>query len=289
MKRSLLLSLFAVAIVAMTVGQAMAVISLQLNLRYTDPADVTEGGGWDLLAKTDNADGIAGLTVVLDNINFGSATFNTAIDGIPIETRQSGTLVEFVWGYDPSAVAGTGKFLDVGTGAGSPGNVADDDLFPGANTTYDNMALIASGTFGGVRPSFGSFPGDGGGPTAGQNWASSAMAGAGALDTITLMGGDGVRGDSVATDGLKPGDANRNGTVDGTDFAILAGKWQQAGAWNDGDFNDSGTVDGADFALLAGSWQTSSPSPALAAVPEPASLALLMSALSLGIVARRSR
>lgn len=289
MKRSLLLSLFAVAILAMTVGQAMATISLSLNLRYDDPANEAAGGTWDLLARTDNPNGISGLSVVLDGITFGETAFNTAIAGIPIETKQSGSIVEFVWGYDPAAVAGTGKFLGVGTGDGSPGNVAKDDLFSGSPNTYDNMALIASGGFGATRPAFATFPGTGGGDTAGQNWDTNAMAAGGALDTIVLLGGDGVRGDGVATDGLKAGDANRNGTVDGTDFAILAGAWQQAGNWNTGDFNSSGTVDGADFALLAGNWQTSSASPAVTAVPEPASLALLLGAISLGIVARRSR
>ncbi len=71
------------------------------------------------------------------------------------------------------------------------------------------------------------------------------------------------------------GDANRSGFVDGSDFAILAGNWQTSGkVWEDGDFNGDGNVDGSDFALLAGNWQTG-PAAAVAAIPEPASIAML--------------
>ena len=60
-----------------------------------------------------------------------------------------------------------------------------------------------------------------------------------------------------------PGDANRDGRVDGSDVTILAAHWQ-AGVpngdtenvtWNMGDFNGDGKVDGADVTILAGNWQ----------------------------------
>ena len=60
-----------------------------------------------------------------------------------------------------------------------------------------------------------------------------------------------------------PGDANRDGRVDGSDVTILAAHWQ-AGVlngdtenvtWNMGDFNGDGKVDGSDVTILAGNWQ----------------------------------
>ncbi len=288
MKRSLLMSFCVVAIVAMSLGQAMATISLSLNLRYTDPANAAGGGTWDLLAKTDNVNGISALVVVLDNITFGSTTFNSAIDGIPIETSQSGTLTEIVWGYDVNATAGVGKFADVGNGAGTPGNVPNDDLF-GSNATYNNMALIMSGAFGATRPSFGSLPGAGGGPSTGQSWSSGAMTAGGPEEAIVLMGGDGVRGDSVAVDGLLLGDSNRDGVVNNTDFGnVINNFFASPRTWDQGDFNSDGVVNNTDFGFVINNFFASAPNPAFTAVPEPASFALLAAAgAMLGFIRKR--
>lgn len=294
MKRSLLMSLCAVAIVAMSLGQAMATISLSLNLRYNDPANAAEGGTWDLLARTDSANGISGLVVVLNDITFGSTTFNSAIDGIPIETSQSGNITEIVWGYDVNATAGVGKFLNVGKGNGTPGNVAKDDLFPGAANSYDNMALIMSGAFGATRPSFGTLPGTGGGPTTGQSWSSAAMTAGGAEEAIVLLGGDGVRGDSVSVDGLKLGDIQRNGGVDANDLGVLLNFFGSAAGtrtWDQGDVEgNDGDVDANDLGVLLNFFGQTSTPPAFAAVPEPTSvmLALMASASVVAFGRRRS-
>jgi hypothetical protein len=50
MKRSLLMSVCAATLVAFVCGQAMATVTLSLNLRYTDPANEGAGGTWELLA-----------------------------------------------------------------------------------------------------------------------------------------------------------------------------------------------------------------------------------------------
>lgn len=47
------------------------------------------------------------------------------------------------------------------------------------------------------------------------------------------------------------GDANLDGTVDSSDYAILSANYGESGKiWSDGDFNYDGTVDDADAALL---------------------------------------
>jgi hypothetical protein len=85
------------------------------------------------------------------------------------------------------------------------------------------------------------------------------------------------------------GDANRDGSVNGTDFALLAGNFGVASGadWGRGDFNGDGAVNGSDFALLAGNFGKMGGDPPVfgggaflsasgsAAVPEPSALGLL--------------
>ncbi len=91
-----------------------------------------------------------------------------------------------------------------------------------------------------------------------------------------------------------PGDANDNGFVDDIDLAIVLGNWEQdpqiISTWGLGNFTEESLgdtdVEDADLAVLLGNW-TGGPPPAGAAVPEPATLALLtLGALTL---ARRRR
>jgi len=74
-----------------------------------------------------------------------------------------------------------------------------------------------------------------------------------------------------------PGDANDNGFVDDDDLAVLLSNWEQdAGTittWALGDFTGDTDVDDDDLAVLLGNW--TGPPPGGAAVPEPATLALL--------------
>ncbi len=86
------------------------------------------------------------------------------------------------------------------------------------------------------------------------------------------------------------GDANGDGTVDDADATILATNWQTAtdATWAMGDFNGDGAVDDSDATLLASNWQMTAASQS-AAVPEPSSLALLLSVLSLAAFCRRAR
>ena len=91
-----------------------------------------------------------------------------------------------------------------------------------------------------------------------------------------------------------PGDANWDGFVDGSDATILANYWQYGtdmtvpnATWEMGDFNGDHVVDGSDATLLASYWQEGTP-PEAAAVPEPGTIVLVLSALvGLALIRRR--
>ena len=70
-----------------------------------------------------------------------------------------------------------------------------------------------------------------------------------------------------------PGDANLDGSVDGTDFLIWnANKFTPVSAWCRADFNADGTVDGADFLI----WNANKFTSAAPPVPEPSSAAICL-------------
>lgn len=273
MKRSLIFC--AIALVAVTAHTASAAVNVQLNLRYDDPADESAGGTWELLAGSD-AGGLAGLSVLIDNINNDAA--GAGGSGFEVfESQQVGTVVEIVTGSDLVAPLDS----DVGLGAGTTGNVADD-LFPGNSPAiWANNALLASGTFGATRPSF---------LTTSGTLAAGANEFVAGAASATNFGTTSVRGDGVATDGLLPGDANRSGTVDGNDFSILALNFNTAGGWDEGNFDSSPMVDGNDFSALALNFNGSATAPAISAVPEPTTMTLAaLMLVSLASAGRRSR
>jgi hypothetical protein len=297
MKSGLVFSLCALALAAYC-GQAQAAVNMSLNLHYTDPADPSEGGTFQLVAKTDSPNGISALNAYLSNINtaglvYGNGTTITATTlgaitntgAVVFQTPVTGGF-NLLYGQD---TANGPVVKNVGRGNGTPGNVTPDVF---KNNAWNNVALLVSGTFGATRPAF---------ISAGAN-SSDANVFANANTVTPLASGDViaagtvttiVRGDSVATDGLKSGDANRDNVVNSDDFNILALNFGGSGkTWDQGDFNDSGTVTSDDFNLLALNFGQSRPAPSVAAasaVPEPASLGLLaVSALGMFALRRRS-
>jgi len=278
MKRGLVFSLCALALAAYS-GQAQAAVNLSLNLRYNDPADPTEGGAFTLVAKTDNANGIAAINAYLSNINAAGLTFSAGINqlsGGPYVTAVTGG-TNVVYGQDTSS--GT-LVMNVGR-TGGPATVATDPL---KNPTWNNVSAIFNGTFGATRPAF---------ITVGANSTDANVFNAGTTTTPLPAGGvvaagtvtTTVRGDSVRTlglnnptnSGLIRGDADRDFDVDGDDLnAVLANFNGTGKTWTQGDFTDGlaghveGKVDGDDLNLVLASFNQSSatPPPAVGAVPD---------------------
>ena len=173
MKRGLVFTLCALAVAATaTVGKAQT-IDLSLNLRYTDPADPSEGGSWYLTAKTSGGAtnlGIAGVSAYLTG-SIGTTVFHgsgvAAGNGYPVVTQDTiknignpnagnnpyngvfGGATNVLYGQDTSLAGGIVGGVGLGSG---PGNVATDPL---KNTAFDNYAVLLSGTFtGATRPGF---------------------------------------------------------------------------------------------------------------------------------------
>lgn len=87
------------------------------------------------------------------------------------------------------------------------------------------------------------------------------------------------------------GDATLDGSVNISDFALLAAHFNRAGRWFNGDFTNDGLVNTADFAAMALNFGQSLPSSSggsarPGAVPEPSALALLV-AVAAGALRRR--
>jgi hypothetical protein len=86
--------------------------------------------------------------------------------------------------------------------------------------------------------------------------------------TLLAAGVTNAAGTPLATDHVidffvLAGDVNRDRSVNGSDFAILAGNFGKTGmTYAQGDLTGDGSVNGSDFAILAGNFGRSVPAPA---------------------------
>jgi len=263
MKRSLLMSVCAASLaVVMFTSSAQAVVDVALELRYTHPNQLSLGGEWRLVAKDTSGDGIAGLSAVLTGINTTGIQFVGAGHSI----SPANDFVDYgngafnvVYGQDLAP-----PVTGVGTGAGSPGNRATD---PFGNPAWNNAAVLITGTFGSTRPGFGTSP---------TGKVTEANVYSGTTAVAATIGLTNVRGDSVSLDGLPIGDANRDGVVNFLDVSALSAGFGTGTTWGQGDFvSPFGTVDFLDVSALSNNFGATWAAPAIAAVPEPSSLALI--------------
>ncbi len=320
MKRGLVFTLCAMALAASaSVGRAQT-IDLSLNLRYTNPAKPELGGLWYLVAKTSGGSpnaGIAGVSAYITNISttvsHGSSI--AAGNGYPAVTASTinniaGTggnpfngifngATNVLYGQDISVGALNPIIGGIGQGSGA-GNVASDPL---KNSAFNNYAVLLSGTFAGGgnagnqfnRPAFSTAAGN---VTSGNVLASTTLGTAAIAATVTTH----VRGDNLntftfntpGTAGLRAGDSNRDFAIGAADLVNVTNNWGPAAGnrtWDQGDSNGDGNIGAADLVNVTNNWSPAgyTPVPALAAVPEPTSLALGSLAVGLLLAARRRK
>jgi fibronectin-binding autotransporter adhesin len=200
--------------------------------------------------------------------NTGSGTLDLARNDLDV-TSQPGTLAAI------TALVAAGYSNGTWSGPGITSSVA------AADTTHLTALGVIVNNNGGSNPLYGN----------GGTIAST-------FDGIT----------PAATDILVKytyyGDANLDGTVDGSDYSrIDSGFLSQLTGWYNGDFNYDGVINGSDYTLIDNAYNTQGASLAAAiagptaqiaggssasAVPEPAALSLLgLSAM--GLLSRRRR
>jgi hypothetical protein len=296
MKRGLVFSLCALAVAASaSSAMAQATIDVSLNLRYSDPADPAEGGTWQLVAKTGDDDGIAGLVVYLQNAGTAASTTMASNIGAlanvgnppgPALLDRTGGVLEVVYGQDLTAA---GTVLDVGQPNFGP-RIVNDAL---KNTAWNNVSLIASGSFGATRPTFVSFQGN---PADGNTLPDMVNGTTPAEDAnvTTIVRGDAARVTGVegAGKGLFQGDANRDGAVNSADLSLLLTNFNGSNkTWGEGNFNDdaggAGVVNSADLSLLLTNFNQSGIPVSVSAIPEPSTALLAGVAAMLGLAIRR--
>ena len=305
MKRGIVLSFLAVMVAVMAANAALATTDIALNLRYADPAAPAEGGQWQLVAATDDANGLAGVSAYLTGISsvqFGGTVFTdsawttSAIADEILSDNDFGSVWNITWGFDLDGTdtAGIGY-------AGYAGNQAQDPLDQqnaGAGT-WDDVAILATGTFGATRPAFVDDLPNTGDTTEANVHTTASLAGTGvaAADTIGLLT---VRGDAEVSlgveatgTGLLSGDANRDGIVNFLDFSALSGNFGLNSSspepdWAQGNFNDDNDVNFLDFSALSGNFGSTQTPPPVGAVPEPTSLVLMAAGLALAGLRRHN-
>jgi hypothetical protein len=106
------------------------------------------------------------------------------------------------------------------------------------------------------------------GALGGENTYRATLSGSGVTDAA----GNGISGTAGGTNHVfyfhvLSGDVNRDGVVNGSDFAILAANFGKSGMSRDqGDLSQNGKVDGTDFALLASNFGKTTQSVATAGI-----------------------
>ena len=276
-------------------------VNLTLDVYYSDPTDTASNGVWELIATTSDR-GLAGATVRLEDViadamlmaPTGSATDLPVIgfresfgNGTITFDQDRGDHLELLFVQPQMAPPGPQALLyDVGKpgGATQPGEASTpaiaglvgqnipwnyhdalgdylDDGTPNDSGAFENGVLLALGMFdAGSAPAF--FAGE----------ASSA-------NVFTLLGtatdpplNGSVVEATVSTlirnnTTVLAGDANLDGTVDGSDFIIWNNnKFSSVAGWRNADFNGDKIVDGQDFLI----WNTNKFTSVDGAVPEPA-------------------
>jgi hypothetical protein len=234
-----------------------------------------------------------------------STTNNESVPSWRIARSSSSANMSIGGGGDPQYTPPTGTYTDgawrnlVLVWQDNPGTTSDARMVYIDGQLRLNDVRALSGTQWGQEDMYGSNgPRIGLSATAGRSWDGmiddvAFWSRALTTDEIAAIwnNGAGASIGSLLTPTYLPGDADRNGTVDGADLNTVLSNYNQSftvDPWSMGDFDGNGTVDGADLNTVLSNYNQHMA--ASAAVPEPSTLLLAVAGLAaLAAYGRRKR
>lgn len=120
----------------------------------------------------------------------------------------------------------------------------------------------------------------------GYTWAEAAWSSMRQLSYVNTVVGDPLMTWKPAI----PGDANLDGSVNGTDTNTVLSNYNLSGKyWQDGDFNGDGSVNGSDLNIVLAEFNRSSQASSSATVPEPGIMGMLALGGILALMAASQR
>jgi hypothetical protein len=251
---------------------------------------------------TDSANATAHVAI-LNNGNFSIAQVNSSIAGITgtgtltIGNGSSANTVQLALN------SGGSSMTSLAILGNSTLDIVNNHLFINYGSGPDPIASVAAL----IKNGFAGGTWTGNGITSSLAHANAGSYGIGYADSADAGNPAGLSSGQIEIKYTLLGDANLDGAVNGSDFAILATNFNKAvSGWDAGDFNYDGAANGSDFAALASNFNkgasqsdvTQAEQTALttfaatngliADVPEPASLGLL-TLTAVSVMARRRR
>jgi endonuclease I len=266
---------------AVGVSGSTAAAGLKTGTVTIDNLDLTSGGGSGRGA-TDGNDVITANLSILDHANpsfslasdvnslsldFGTVTLGSSVTGLSFSLANLAATAGFTAGLDLDSIVGNGDTARLATNLATFGGASP----LAATQSMSFQATLDSSTLGAFSASYT------------LNFSDENLVGAAALGSLTLN----LTGQVAAASST--GDFNGDGVVDGSDLLAWQGGFGvNAGATTEeGDADGNGAVDADDLAV----WQQqfAGATPAVASVPEPATLLFWPTLAWLGGARRRRR
>jgi hypothetical protein len=234
----------------LTVGAAPASEILQGGGSITaattvDNGLIDESGGGGGTANLGSLTG-SGLLDLGNSAAFSPPTFTTTVSSINLHSVEVETGGKLNIQQNNTVFANTINSLSI-TGTGTL-DITNNPLLINYAGSSDPIAtikaLIKSGYAGGAWT--------GAGITSSNAAANSLTYGIAYADSADPGNPAGLASGNIKIMYALLGDANLDGAVNGSDFAILAANFNKSvSGWDQGDFNYDGSVNGVDFAFLA--------------------------------------